>query len=161
MIDMGKNVKPAGRNEETLTAEQVKSMDALKRYLCSLAYVPGARGSKNVRVDACRNCDCKCGYGKEYVRRYDLQQEAEKMGTIKKSVDQMTTQEQLEAKIKECEELTKVNLNLAKRCEDLEERQRDAARKLTENHVEIEMYKMRVMRLKAKLYDMEHQEDPE
>lgn len=45
-----------------------KSMNTLRRYLCSLA-LPTLQDK--VYVEACRNCVSQCAFGKRYVALYD------------------------------------------------------------------------------------------
>lgn len=55
----------------SVCADNVKTMRALKRYLCSLAVAPNGK----VNVEQCRRCYSQCAYGKKYVKMSDEETE--------------------------------------------------------------------------------------
>lgn len=62
----------AERQSKSILAEEwagkAKNMNNLRTFLCDAARV---KGSTEVRVDTCRNCESQCAYGREYVKRWD------------------------------------------------------------------------------------------
>lgn len=139
-----------------LFPEEIRELNKLREYLCTMAHVPR---SAKVNVEACRKCRL-CGYGREYVRRWDAlkkrEKEDEEMPTVKKPVDEMTLQEQLEQERKRCEEINKINTELASAVQTLEKQLEDAKQKAAEDHIEIQSLRLDVMRLKARIFDVEH-----
>lgn len=55
----------------SVCADNVKTLRALKRYLCSLAVAPDGK----VNVEQCRKCFRQCAYGKKYVKMSDEETE--------------------------------------------------------------------------------------
>lgn len=52
-------------------AEDIKKVRTLKRYLCTAAYPKNfdyhAAWEVEPNVDACRNCEAQCGFGKRLI----------------------------------------------------------------------------------------------
>lgn len=65
------NVGSGAYERSTVYADHVKTMRALKRYLCSLAVAPDGK----VNVEQCRRCYSQCAYGKKYVKMSDEETE--------------------------------------------------------------------------------------
>ena len=65
------NVGSGAYERSTVYADHVKTLRALKRYLCSLAVAPNGK----VNVEQCRRCYSQCAYGKKYVKMSDEETE--------------------------------------------------------------------------------------
>lgn len=81
------------------------------------------------------------------------------MATTKKSASELTLQEQLEQKRAKVQELSKTCMELGNGVEKLEKDLEQANGRLAENHVTIEFQRLTILKLKARLYDLEHPED--
>lgn len=151
--------KPWEKRQGVLFPEEVKELDKLREYLCTLAHVPR---TSTVNVEGCRKCRL-CGYGREYVRRWDALKKKEKeepqMPTSKRPVNELTLEETLEQERKRCEELNESNVRLVNSLQLAEKKLEEANRRATEEHIEAEVLKMTVIRLKARMFDMEHPEN--
>lgn len=137
--------------------EQFRRMERLREYLCTEALPPHGE----VNVEACRKCGI-CNYGKRYVELYDQSQkkkEEPQMATTKRPVNELTLEETLEQERKRCEELNESNVRLANSLQLAEKKLEEANRRATEEHIEAEALKMTVIRLKARIFDMEHPEN--
>lgn len=103
------NVGSGAYERSTVYADHVKTLRALKRYLCSLAVAPDG----TVNVEQCRKCFSQCAYGKKYVKMSDEETEVTIEMTKNVAVlNKMTPEEIIEKLRKELAE---------------EERQRKAA----------------------------------
>lgn len=65
------NAGSGAYERSSVCADHVKTMRALKRYLCSLAVAPDG----TVNVEQCRRCYSQCAYGKKYVKMSDEETE--------------------------------------------------------------------------------------
>lgn len=81
------------------------------------------------------------------------------MPTSKRPVNELTLEETLEQERKRCEELNESNVRLANSLQLAEKKLEEANRRATEEHIEAEVLKMTVIRLKARMFDMEHPEN--
>ena len=148
--------KPWAKQQGVPFPEEIKELGKLRTYLCTEAHVPR---TATVNVEACRKCRL-CAYGREYVKRWDAlkqkEKETEEMAATKKPVDETTLQEQLEQERKRCEEINKINTELASTVQTMEKQLEDAQHKAAEDHVEIQGLRLDVIRLKAKIFDVEH-----
>lgn len=104
------NVGSGAYERSTVYADHVKTLRALKRYLCSLAVAPDG----TVNVEQCRKCFSQCAYGKKYVKMSDEETEV---------AIEMPRAKQTDA-TDEKEAMTKLRKELAE-----EKRQRKAAEK--------------------------------
>lgn len=144
-------------------AEDISSMRILEKKLCDAAVINRYSKRSYVDVETCRGCR-GCGYGKRYVQLYDRQKEKKKkeaaeMATTKKSASELTLQEQLEQERAKVQELSKTCMELGNGVEKLEKDLEQANGRLAENHVTIEFQRLNILKLKARLYDLEHPED--
>lgn len=95
------NVGSGAYERSTVYADHVKTLRALKRYLCSLAVAPDG----TVNVEQCRKCFSQCAYGKKYVKMSD--EETEVAIEMMKSVaatNKLTPEETIEKLHKELAE---------------------------------------------------------
>lgn len=148
-------------------AEDLNTIEGLTPYLCTAAVVRGGPPEKRgPQPEVCRACEVQCAYGRRLVKLWDAQPKegAAPMPTVKKSADQMTLQEQLEAKIQECMQLHEANKTMISEVLELTHDLEEARERLTK--AEAEMNKMaqarqeiqvELWKLKAKLYDKEHE----
>ena len=81
------------------------------------------------------------------------------MATVKRPANELTLEETLEQERKRCEELNESNVRLANSLQLAEKELEEANRRATEEHIEAEVLKMTVIRLKARIFDMEHPEN--
>lgn len=164
-----KRIKPRKLADITF-ADDLTEMDQLIPFLCSAA-IPkgGAPGTRGPKVEVCRKCESQCAYGRKFVHMWDAgvrpaRKGAAKMPTARKSADQLTLKEQLEAKMQECMQLHEANrtmmtetLQLTKELEEtkeqLEKHKAELAKMVqARTELQVELWK-----LKAKLYDKEHE----
>ena len=148
-------------------AEDLHTIEELTPYLCTAAVVRGGPPEKRgPQPKVCRACEVQCAYGRRLVKLWDAQPKegAEPMPTVKKSADQMTLQEQLEAKIQECMQLHEANKTMISEVLELTHDLEEARGRLAK--AEAELVKMsqarqetqvELWKLKAKLYDKEHE----
>lgn len=173
---------PAGYQKYMVYGEDITKLRKLKAYLCSMARPAGRRTDAEI-ADTCRECE-SCAYGKQFVKLFDEQRGKETMATAKKAADEMTMQEQLEQKIKECRSLTvrleqqeKKAKELAEALLQKEEENKDlggqisqlstglvelsrkneiAEQRERESGQEIAALALQILKLKAAVYDLEH-----
>lgn len=161
------NRQKQGREETALYADG-KSMSALKSYLCSMPKRPGGK----VDAETCRRCESSCAFGRRYVCLYDAGEqpvpkkynkkkakEDTQMPVNKKSCDQVTLQEQLEAKLSENLTLVDAQKKLLADLKEMEEKLIKAQMAYTEEYTARKRIQLQLYKLKARLYDMEHPEE--
>lgn len=65
-------------------ADDLKTMEKLKVYLCADAISKGGKVPRGrVDVDACRQCESQCAYGRKYIRLWKEKQEAAQVTATK------------------------------------------------------------------------------
>ena len=148
-------------------AEDLHTIEELTPYLCTAAVVRGGPPEKRgPQPKVCRACDVQCAYGRRLVKMWDAQPKegADQMPTVKKSADQMTLQEQLEAKMQECMQLHEANKTMVQETIQLTQELKEANEQLEKAQTELDkMVKARtelqieLWKLKARLYDKEHE----
>lgn len=151
-------------------AEDLHTIDELTPYLCTAAVVRGGPPEKRgPQPEVCRKCESQCAYGRKLVHMWDAgvrtaRKGAAKMPRTKKSADQMTLQEQLEAKIQECIQLHDANktmisevLELTHDLEEARERLAKAEAELVKMSQARQETQVELWKLKAMLYDKEHE----
>lgn len=109
-MKQNENAGSGAYERSSVCADNVKTMRALKRYLCSLAVAPDGK----VNVEQCRKCFSQCAYGKKYVKMSDEETE---VAIEMQMVKQTGASDEKEA-------MTKLRKELAE-----EKRQRKAAEK--------------------------------
>lgn len=161
----------AGRPDQTTYADDMDTLDKLKKHLCREAIKPGV----GVNVEVCRNCESQCAFGRKYVHLWDAGErpvkrgrpkaeradlrEGENMPSVRKSCDEVTMQEQLEAKLRENMELLDVNRKLLDDLKAVDEQLAEVSRELDARQAKCKAQQTELWKLKARLYDMEHPEE--
>lgn len=155
--------KAGGENAGIAWAENMRTLKRIAPYLCSEAMPQ----TNKILVDVCRECRT-CAYGRRYVELYDQQktrgsqlpvkqkEEVNQMAVSKKPASELTLQEQLEQERDKNTEINKINVELANQVQILEKELEDVKHKAAEEHVEHEMSKLNLLRLKAMIFDLEH-----
>lgn len=152
-------------------ADDLTEMDKLIPFLCSAARPRGgAPSTRGPKVEVCRKCESQCAYGRKFVHMWDAgvrpkkKGAAKKMPISKKTADQMTLQEQLDAKFLECMQLHEANRTMLQETVSLTKELAEAREQLEKAETELnKMVKARtelqveLWKLKAKLYDKEHE----
>lgn len=147
-----KEGETGGMWEQTMCADRVKTVRAIKKYLCSDATSRG----KEPDPEVCRKCESQCAFGRKFIR---LKWEEENNMPPRKNASEMTAQETIEKLSKEVDELTKVNNALAKANAELEQALLDANKRATEEHEARQHTLLTMLRLKAHICDMEHPDE--
>lgn len=176
--------RPAGP-KYMVYAEDLKKLRQIKRFLCSMTAPAGRyRPTDEQIADTCRGCSSQCAYGRRFAELVKQQKEAGNMAAAKKAADELTMQEQLEQKIKECRSLTvrleqqeKKAKELAEALLQKEEENKDLSGQISqlstglvelsrkneiaeqrerESGQEIAALALQILKLKAAVYDLEH-----
>lgn len=138
-------------------AENVKTLKKLREYLCSAAVPP----SGPVRVTVCEKCESQCAYGRQYLKLYRAEKAKKEEAPVRVSVDQQTAAEQLADAIAGREQAERCADKMVEKCKELEKKAEEADRRAAEAQAKCSRTSYQLMRLKAKLYDMEHPEEDE
>lgn len=164
---MKKRTENKGYHQGTHYADDLNTIEELAPYLCTAAVVRGGPPQKRgPQPEVCRACEAQCTYGRKLVRLWDAQQKegAEKMPRAKATADQMTIQEQLEAKMQECMQLHAANHTMMTEVRELSAELAEAKEALAKReeelnklHAERREAQIALWKLKARLYDKEHE----
>lgn len=136
-------------------AENVKTLKKLREYLCRAA-VP-RRGP--VRVTVCEKCESQCAYGRQYLKLYLAEKDKKEEAPVRTSVDQKTAEEQLADAIAKRERAERCAAEMVEKCREMEKKLDEANQRAAEAQARSSRASYQLMRLKAKLYDMEHPEE--
>lgn len=136
-------------------AENVKTLKKLREYLCRAAVPP----SGPVRVTVCEKCESQCAYGRQYLKLYRAEKDKKEEAPVKTSVDQKTAAEQLEEAITRREQAERCAAEMVEKCRELEKKIDEANQRAAEAQARYSRASYQLMRMKAKLYDMEHPEE--
>lgn len=136
-------------------AENVKTLKKLREYLCSAAVPP----SGPVRVKMCEKCEAQCAYGRRYVELYRAEKAPKEEAPVRTSVDQKTAAEQLAEALTRREQAERCAAEMVEKCKELEKQADEANQRAAEAQARYSRASYQLMRLKAKLYDMEHPEE--
>lgn len=169
-------------------AEDLKKLQLVKSFLCSAAIPTTGRNrpTDDQIAGTCRSCK-NCAYGERFAQLWDEQKEAGHMATAKKAADEATLQEQYEQKLKECQSLTvqltaqekktkelaealtikaQENAELGEHIGQMSKGLHEVGRKLEiaetrekESNHEIGALKLQIIKLKAEIYDLEHDDE--
>lgn len=181
--------RPAGYQKYMVYAEDLKKLRVVKQFLCTEAIQAATgrnRPTDDQIADTCRSCK-GCAYGERFAQLWDEQKEAERMATVKKAADEATLQEQYEQKLKECQSLTvrleaqeektkelvealtikaQENEELSEHITQMSKGIQELGRKIEiaearekESSHEMKVMTLQIIRLKAEIYDLEHEDE--
>ena len=141
--------------DDNHVAENYTSLKKLRPLLCSLAVPP--KGP--VRVKACETCEAQCAYGRQYVKLHKLEKEQKEEPPVRASADQKTYTEQLEDAIAKRVQAEKCAAEMVEKCKELEKQLMDANQRAAEAQAKYSRTSYQLMKMKARMYDMEHDEE--
>ena len=118
-----RGIATGGQDHEP-SADKVKTIRQLKRYLCDLAWPMYGEADPEM----CRICPSQCAYGRKFLQLTKEAKEKEKMPPVKASKEN-DMQEKMNALQRQNEELTRANLAKAVELQKMEEKVKPSTRR--------------------------------
>lgn len=147
-----KGVATGGQDHEP-SADKVRTIQQLKRYLCDLAWPAYGKADPEM----CRICPSQCAYGRRFLELTEEAKEKEKMSPVKTNKEN-DVQEKMSALQRQNDELARANLAKACELQKMEEKVAQAEKRAQEAEYEKMALELMLMKVKAMVFDMEHKE---